>query len=255
MGVGMTKVLHVKIPVTDLQRSVNWYAQLMDLVLTREFIEDDELRGAALHSPEGGFAFALRLRAHCASQPALDGFDVVALHMATRDALTHLRERCTRLGIPCTEIQDRAANEAVVDVADPDGTVLRFYWVADTGEPHSFTGLIFNGDAPPQLTTEPRLKAPPAARRQQPHPGRTGAASHCKRMQDRPTPERPDLPRTGWIHSRSCGCLSGGAEGQGRLPGVPCSRASVSVAGRPCRAGRAGWACAGGVRAVPGVVW
>ena len=80
--------------------------------------------------------------------------------MATRDALTHLRERCTRLGIPCTEIQDRAANEAVVDVADPDGTVLRFYWVADTGEPHSFTGLIFNGDAPPQLTTEPRLKAP-----------------------------------------------------------------------------------------------
>jgi catechol 2,3-dioxygenase-like lactoylglutathione lyase family enzyme len=160
MGVGMTKVLHVKIPVTDLQRSVDWYAQLMDLVMTREFIEDDELRGAALHSPEGGFAFALRLRVHCASQPALDGFDVVALHMATRDALTHLRERCTRLGIPCTEIQDRAANEAVLDVADPDGTILRFYWVADTGEPHSFTGLIFNGDASPQLTTEPRLKVP-----------------------------------------------------------------------------------------------
>jgi len=26
MGVGMTKVLHVKIPVTDLQRSADWYA-------------------------------------------------------------------------------------------------------------------------------------------------------------------------------------------------------------------------------------
>ena len=149
MGVGMTKVLHVEIPVTDLQRSVNWYAQLMDLVLTREFIEDDELRGAALHPPEGGFAFALRLRAHCASQPALDGFDVVALHMATRDALTHLRERCTPAGYPMhRDTEDRAANEAVVNVADPDGTVLRFYWVADTGEPGSFTGLIFDRRRP-----------------------------------------------------------------------------------------------------------
>jgi catechol 2,3-dioxygenase-like lactoylglutathione lyase family enzyme len=166
VGVGMTKILHVKIPVTDLQRSADWYAQLMDLILTREFIEDGELRGAALHSPEGGFAFALRLRDHCSSQPTLAGFDVVALHIATRDALTHLRERCARLGITCTGIQDRAAGEAVVDVADPDGTVLRFYWAADTGEPDSFTGLIFNGDAPPWLTAEPRLKAPQVARRQ-----------------------------------------------------------------------------------------
>ena len=29
MGVGMTKVLHVKIPVTDLQRSADWYAHQM----------------------------------------------------------------------------------------------------------------------------------------------------------------------------------------------------------------------------------
>ena len=95
----------------------------------------------------------------------MDGFDVVALHIATRDALTQLRERRARLGISRTEIQHRAANEAVVDVADPDGTALRFYWVADTGEPDTFTGLIFNGGAPPQLTTEPRLHAPQVARR------------------------------------------------------------------------------------------
>lgn len=56
MGIGMTKVLHVKIPVTDLQCSASWYAALMDLKLSREFIEDGELRGAALYSPEAGFA-------------------------------------------------------------------------------------------------------------------------------------------------------------------------------------------------------
>ncbi|MCY7395566.1 MAG: VOC family protein [Nocardioides sp.] len=50
----MTKILHVKLPVTDLQHSVDWYAALMDLHLTHEFIEDGELRGAALRSARWG---------------------------------------------------------------------------------------------------------------------------------------------------------------------------------------------------------
>ena len=52
----MTKVLHVKIPVTDLQRSVSWYCELLDLVAFREFVEQGALRGAALRSPEASFA-------------------------------------------------------------------------------------------------------------------------------------------------------------------------------------------------------
>src|SRR3954452_11450978 len=135
MGIGMTKVLHVKVPVTDLARSVDWYVRLMDLVLTREFIEQGELRGAALLSSEGGFSFALRERQHCPSQPVLDGFDVVSLHMETRESLEGVRRRCAELGIACTEIEDRPENEAIVDVADPDGTVLRFYWVGKTTDP------------------------------------------------------------------------------------------------------------------------
>ena len=39
MGIGVTKVKHVKIPVTDLQISVDWYCRLMDLTLAHEFIE------------------------------------------------------------------------------------------------------------------------------------------------------------------------------------------------------------------------
>lgn len=157
MGIGMTKVLHVKVPVTDLARSARWYARLMDLVLTREFIEHGELRGAALYSPEGGFAFALRERDHCAGTPVLDGFDVVSLHMETREALMALHERCDALGIACSAIEYRAANEAVVDVPDPDGTVLRFYWVGDTGQPDRFIGIEFNDSGPPNLVHEPRL--------------------------------------------------------------------------------------------------
>ena len=158
MGIGMTKVLHVKLPVTDLAASVRWYADLMDLELVREFVEDRELRGAALRSHEGDFSFALRLRDHCSGRPRLDGFDVVSLHMGNRDDLARLRERCGALGVACSPIQDRGEHEAVVDVADPDGTVLRFYWVADSHEPDRFVGIVFDGDAPPTFTTESRLR-------------------------------------------------------------------------------------------------
>jgi catechol 2,3-dioxygenase-like lactoylglutathione lyase family enzyme len=58
MAIGMTKVLHVKIPVTDLQRSVTWYASLMDLELSKEFIEQGELRGPPRRHPRA----VLRLR-------------------------------------------------------------------------------------------------------------------------------------------------------------------------------------------------
>jgi len=158
MSIGMSKVLHVKLPVSDLQASAQWYADLMDLTLTHEFIEDGELCGAALKSDEGGFSFALRLREHCVSRPDLAGFDVVALHMDSRDALVRLRERCADLDVRCSDVQDRSDNEAVVDVPDPDGTVLRFYWAGPSHAQEAFRAIIFEGDSPPRIGTEPRLR-------------------------------------------------------------------------------------------------
>lgn len=154
----MTKVLHVKLPVTDLQRSVDWYASVMDMVLTREFVEQDEVRGVALRSAEGGFSLARRLREHCAGRPDLSGFDVVALHMSDRQAVVAMSERCQELGVACSPVQDRGEHEAIVDVTDPDGTVLRFYWMHESIENDTFVGMIFDGDGPPQITSEPRLK-------------------------------------------------------------------------------------------------
>ena len=160
MGIGVTKVKHVKIPVTDLQISVDWYCRLMDLTLAHEFIEHDELRGAALRSMEGGFSFALRLRQHCSSAPDLDGFDIVALHMSSRESLSLVQERSERLGADYTPVQDRGPHEAVVDVTDPDGTLLRFYWMDVTQEPDVFLAFAFGDDGPPELIHEPRLRAP-----------------------------------------------------------------------------------------------
>lgn len=78
--------------------------------------------------------------------------------MHSREALARLRNRCATLGIACTPIQDRSDDSAVVDVTDPDGTVLRFYWVEQSDEPDGFRAIIFEGDEPPRFATEPRLQ-------------------------------------------------------------------------------------------------
>ena len=40
MRIGLTKIKHVKLPVSDLQASVSWYQSLLDLDLHMEFVED-----------------------------------------------------------------------------------------------------------------------------------------------------------------------------------------------------------------------
>ena len=157
MSIGMIRIHHVKIPVTDLGRSMVWYARLLDLVLCREFVEQDALRGAALRSPEASFLIALRERQFCASRPDLAGFDVVALHIISRDALAGLAVKCDRLGIEHSPIRDRGPDEAIVDVPDPDGTVLRFLWERESEQRLRFIGLSFGGDGPPAVYDTPRL--------------------------------------------------------------------------------------------------
>lgn len=156
----MTKVHHVKIPVTDLARSVAWYARLLDLVPFREFVEHGAVRGAALRSPEASFSVALRDRQFCASQPDLAGFDVVALQMGSREALADLAARCDRLGTEHSPVQDRGPNEAVVDVPDPDGTILRFFWEHESEETLRFMGVSSGADGQLTFYETPRLPVP-----------------------------------------------------------------------------------------------
>jgi Glyoxalase/Bleomycin resistance protein/Dioxygenase superfamily len=160
MGIGMTRVQHVKIPVSDLGRSAGWYATLLDLAPFREFVEHGALRGAALRSPEAGIVFALRERQFCASQPNLAGFDLIALRMASREALADLAARCDRLAIEHSPVQDRGPDEAVVDVPDPDGTVLRFFWEREAEQALGFMGLCFGIAGPPESYDVPRLPIP-----------------------------------------------------------------------------------------------
>jgi catechol 2,3-dioxygenase-like lactoylglutathione lyase family enzyme len=93
MGIGLTKIKHVKIPVTDVQRSVTWYQSLLDLELYMEFVEQGVVRGASLLDRDGGYEIALRDREVCASRPSLAGFDVFALAASSRGRRTPVSGR------------------------------------------------------------------------------------------------------------------------------------------------------------------
>lgn len=158
MGIdGLDRIAQVKLPVTDVARSVSWYCRLLDLRLWTEFVEDGVLRGAGLIDPRGRFNIALRDRSVCAGRPSLDGFDVVAFVPGARSVLDELVARCDRLGFTHGAIEDTPGGPRL-DIPDPDGTVLRFYhFTAPIGE---FAGVEMRDGEFAGIYREPRLFPP-----------------------------------------------------------------------------------------------
>lgn len=156
MGIGLTRIRQVKIPVTDLGRSVAWYRRALGLDLATEFVEHGELRGAALADRESGFVIALRDRDVCASRPDLAGFDVVALEIESRHALYDLVARWDHLGVDHTDILDMGRYGLGVDVPDPEGTVVRFLCDNPLGR-GGFIGIEFDDAGNQTRYDTPRL--------------------------------------------------------------------------------------------------
>ena len=69
MGIGLSHIKHVKLPVTDLRRSASWYRALFDLELIAESVEQGEVRGVSLFDRDGGFELALRRVLRRLAQP------------------------------------------------------------------------------------------------------------------------------------------------------------------------------------------
>ncbi len=175
------RIAQVKIPVTDLAVSVPWYVAVLDLRLWTEFVEDGELRGAGLIDRDARFGVALRDRRFCASKPDLSGFDVVAFTPSSRESLDELAARCDALGFARSEIVD-FGDGWVLDVPDPDGTVLRFYHF--TGRTDVFTGYS-SASGGRSSATPSRCSRSPFQR---------GKISSM----DRPQPEDADGFRAAW---------------------------------------------------------
>lgn len=146
----------VKIPVTDLQRSVAWYGELLGLGLWREFVEHGVLCGAVLVDEDRDLRIGLRLRDEIPGAPAFPGFDLIGLAVDSSDELRAVVARCDGLGLAHGDVTRLGADGTIVDVPDPDGTVIRFLHLSPERE-RGFARVDIRRDGPPTLYDTPRL--------------------------------------------------------------------------------------------------
>jgi catechol 2,3-dioxygenase-like lactoylglutathione lyase family enzyme len=118
-------VHHVKLPVSDLNRSRAWYESRLGYQLATEFIEDGVVMGVALVHPSGGPNLALRLDPGLAARAA--GFDYFAIGVPTKAALETLAGRLTALGEHHAGVHFATIGWILPHTRDPDGHEVRFY--------------------------------------------------------------------------------------------------------------------------------
>ena len=120
----VTGLHHVKLPVTDVVRSSDWYQRAFDFSCEVEFPENGRLLGVALRSPGSDLRLALREDPRRAA--ALAGFDTVCLAVGTRADLDELLARLDSRGVDHGEPVTGHRGDAV-DVPDPDGHLVRLH--------------------------------------------------------------------------------------------------------------------------------
>jgi len=121
---GILGLHHVKVPVTDLERSRKWYEQVFDLEPEVEFRDDDgSVRGVA-YRPKAGFTLALRENPEVAR--AIVGFDPFAILVQGRADVDAWAGRLDAFGIAHSPVIEGAVGW-LLSFKDPDGIELRLY--------------------------------------------------------------------------------------------------------------------------------
>lgn len=125
---------HIKIPVTDLNRSRSWYASRLGYELEIEFVEQGMLMGIGLVHPAGGPRIALRLDPERSA--GLGDFDFFSIGVLDKASIESLAERLTNLGEAHAGVHFAGVGWILPGLHDPDGHEVRFY----TTERHTHTG-------------------------------------------------------------------------------------------------------------------
>jgi catechol 2,3-dioxygenase-like lactoylglutathione lyase family enzyme len=118
-------VHHLKLPVTDLVRSREWYRSRLGYELLAEIVEQGQLMGCALAHPNGGPRLALRLDPDRARAAA--GFDYFAIGVPDQEAIDQLADRLTALGERHAGVHWASIGWILPELHDPDGHEVRFY--------------------------------------------------------------------------------------------------------------------------------
>jgi catechol 2,3-dioxygenase-like lactoylglutathione lyase family enzyme len=118
---------HLKLPVTDLSRSREWYFSRLGYQVQMEFVEQGRLMGVALNHPNGGPPLALRLDPERARAAA--GFDYFSIGVPDKDAIDRLAAGLTRLGESHAGVHWASIGWILPELHDPDGHEVRFYTI------------------------------------------------------------------------------------------------------------------------------
>ncbi|GAA1016674.1 glyoxalase [Acrocarpospora pleiomorpha] len=116
---------HVKLPVSSVHKSLEWYRRVFGLEVAIEFVEDGVLRGVALR--DAGHTLMLALREDPPRAAGLAGLDPLALGVPTVRELRGWSDRLDVLGVEHTELTEGSVGWLIGGILDPDGIEIRLY--------------------------------------------------------------------------------------------------------------------------------
>ena len=116
---------HLKLPVTDLARSREWYETRLGCRVQIEFVEQGPAHGLRPRAPNGGPPLSLRLNPERARAAA--GFDYFAIGVPGKETIEQLGTRLTALGEQHAGVYWATIGWILPHLHDPDGHEIRFY--------------------------------------------------------------------------------------------------------------------------------
>ena len=116
---------HVKIPVTDVARSLAWYQKAFGLKTTMDFSEEGVLKGVVGEIPGLTNTF-VALRENIETAKALSGFDPIAFGVLERSDVEAWEAHMDEVGIAHLPVV-AAAMGWILRLQDPDGLEVHIY--------------------------------------------------------------------------------------------------------------------------------
>ncbi len=128
---GISGYAHAELSVSDLDRSVDWYRELLQArEIFREPNVPEDIVAVALLEPASRLIIAFTQHLHGIAGEFTAkrvGLDHLSFSVAERTDLDAWAARLEELGIAHDSVQDRGRSAALT-FRDPDGIVLEFFW-------------------------------------------------------------------------------------------------------------------------------